>query len=198
MSRHRAFTCCVLALAVILSLASAACASTAESPEPSEQPRSPAAQPSATVQVCPTPPATPAAALHPTSVASGTGQATLTGVQAEATACADRVTFTFSGGRNPAYDVRYEQSWTECGSGEPVTTAGPAQLIVQFRDTNAHDDAGSPTAPRSLKPALPSLKEAVQTCDFEADVAYALGTEERHFTVTALHSPERVVVEIAH
>ena len=198
MRRRRAFTRCVLGLAAIFALVAAGCASTAESPEPSAQPRSPGAEPSATVQACPTPPPTPPASVRPTAVASGTGQATLTGVAADATACTDRMTFTFEGGRSPAYDVRYVQSWTTCGSGEPVTTAGAAQLIVQFRDTNAHDEAGNPTAPRSLTPNLASLKEAVQTCDFEADVAWALGTAERYFTVTALHNPERVVVDIYH
>ena len=186
------------ALLLLAALALVACAKKAESPTPSEEPSSTATRATPTAPVCPTPPSTPASQLRATAVASAVGQATLTGVEAQTAPCGDRLAFTFSGGATPAYDVRYEKNWTTCGSGEPVTTAGPAQLVVQFRDTNAHDEAGNPTAPKSVHANLPSLKEAVQTCDFEADVAYALGTEERHFTVTALHNPERVIVEIAH
>jgi len=197
MKANRTSAIIAIAFACVLAAAGVACASKAESPTPSEEPRTAATTPTAP-PACPTSPATPPATARVTATAEVVGQATLTGVTAEATTCTDRITFTFSGGGLPGYDVRYEKGWTTCGKGDTVTTAGPAQLIVQFRDTNAHDEAGNSTAPRSLKPDLPSLKEAVQTCDFEADVAWALGTDENPFTVTTLHNPERVVVEIAH
>jgi hypothetical protein len=201
MKRLQAFAVVLAVLASVVAIAAAACASKAESPTPSEEPRtSVAVTPTIGATppaACPTaPPASPAT-QHATATAAATGLPVLTAVTASAAECGDQLTFTFRDGI-PSYDVRYEQSWTECGSGEPVTTQGPAQLIVQFRGANAHDDAGNPTAPKSLTPALPSVKELRLSCDFEADVAYAVGTEERSFAVTVLQNPARVVVEVAH
>jgi hypothetical protein len=125
--------------------------------------------------------------------------ATLDDVQVTTQPCLDRVTFSFTGDTLPGYDVRYEQSWTECGSGAPVYTQGPGQLVITFTPANAHDDAGQSTiGARSFTPSYPAIKEARLTCDFEAVVSWALGTEVRFFTVTTLQSPARIVVDVYH
>jgi hypothetical protein len=189
-----------MAGSALLAVFALACAGTAESPEPTTHASAVASQVavSPTAVACPTvPPATPPAALHYQSDnALGTGL--LDDVKIESQQCFDRVTFTFSGDR-PSYDARYVQDWTECGSGAPVTTVGPAQLAITFIPANAHTDAGEPTiTDTSRTVSLPSLKEAKQTCDFEAHVSWVFGTEERFFTVSTADSPPRVVLEVAH
>ncbi|MBF6599594.1 MAG: hypothetical protein IVW36_03680 [Dehalococcoidia bacterium] len=200
------------AAAVALALFAAACASRAESPTPSEQaPTSAAsraaapapspasstvASPGAGRTVCPTPPGTDVGS--PTYSSAVGGQATLIGVRTESAACGDRITFSFEGAL-PAYDVKAMASGSTCAKGDVITPQGAGHLImVRFGSTNAHDDAGMPTAPRSLTPALPSLWEVRQTCDFEAVVSYALIAAARPVSVTTTASPPSLVVEIAH
>lgn len=172
------------------------------------RPTVPAASPSAaaaatptaspTPGACPTPPGEDLGTLRRQQTSTGFA-ATLTDVQLATDACADTITFTFAGDTLPGYDVRYVQSWAQCGSGEPVQTQGPAQLAITFTPANAHDDAGNSTiTTRSFTPAYPSIKEAKLTCDFEAVVSWVFGTELRYFTVTAAPSPARVVVSVWH
>ncbi|MEX0785120.1 MAG: hypothetical protein WD939_00640, partial [Dehalococcoidia bacterium] len=63
----------------------------------------------------------------------------------------------------------------------------------------AHDDAGAPTFPqRDLRPSFASILEAIQTCDFEADVTWVLGlSEEVDFSAITQREPFRVVVDVA-
>lgn len=168
-------------------------------------PTAPAASPTAvasptpTAVACPTPPAENLGTLRRQQTSASGLIATLTDVQVATDACVDTITFTFSGDTLPGYDVHYVQNWTECGSGEPVYTQGPAQLAITFIPTNAHDDAGNSTiTARSFLPAYPSIKEARLTCDFEAHVSWAVGTEMRYFTVTTAQSPARIVVRVWH
>ncbi len=192
---------------LMLALFAVACAGTAESPEPTTRasavasqaaasPTTPAGSP--TAAACPTPPAgTPPASLHEQSD-NAAGIGILTDVKVESQDCLDRVTFTFTGNR-PGYDAQYVQNWTECGSGAPVTTAGPAQLVITFIPANAHTDAGDPTiTEKSRTLSLPSLKEAKQTCDFEAHVSWVFGAEERYFTVSTADSPPRIMLDVYH
>lgn len=192
----------LLALIVtpLLALFAAACASTAESPQPSVRASASAAPStivSPTTTACPTPPSTPPASLHYQSQSSA-GAATLTGVKTETQDCFDRVTFTFSDNL-PGYDAQYVQNWTECGSGAAVSTAGAAQLAITFIPANAHTDAGQPTiTEKSLMPSYPSIKEAKLTCDFEAHVSWVFGTEERYFNVSTSQSPPQLVLDVYH
>jgi len=50
----------------------------------------------------------------------------------------------------------------------------------------------------SLAPGYPSLKEARQTCDFEGEVSWVIGTELRFFTVDYLAGPTRLVIDVYH
>jgi len=123
----------------------------------------------------------------------------LTDVRAAAHEGFDRIVFEFQGGL-PGYRVEYVDEATGCGSGLPVEIAGAALLQVRMAPAAAHDDAGAPTFPQQeLLPGLPSILEAEQTCDFEADVTWVIGlTEEADFTAVSLLDPFRVVVDVAH
>lgn len=65
------------------------------------------------------------------------------------------------------------QTIGECGSGLPVRPQGTAVLLVRFRPARTHE-----VPKRIVLPAGPVV-EADKVCDFEADVAWALGVERR-------------------
>jgi hypothetical protein len=77
--------------------------------------------------------------------------------------------------------------------------AGNAVLKVQFMPPNSHDDQGNSTIDSTdISAGLPTLKEAKMTCDFEADVRWALGLDqEQDFRVLALDNPPRIAVDVA-
>ncbi len=132
--------------------------------------------------------------------AQGSGIPVLTDVRTGAHSDYDRITFEFDSTR-PHYRVEYiTPPATGCGSGEPAIIDGDALLQVRFTPANAHDDQGSMTIDSNqLMPALTTLLEAEQTCDFEADVAWALGlSQEVDFRVLELDNPPRIAVDVAH
>lgn len=113
----------------------------------------------------------------------------------------DRITFEFADSR-PGYRVDYRDAayTSACGSGELVGVEGAALLQVRFTPANAHDEQGRSTVGfQELTPGLTTLLEAQQTCDFEADVTWALGlSQEVDFRVVELDNPPRVAVDVAH
>ena len=125
----------------------------------------------------------------------------LTDVRTGAHSDYDRITFEFEGNERPHYRVGYiTPPATGCGSGEPAQIAGAALLQVRFTPANAHDDQGNSTIDANeLTPALTTLQEAEETCDFEADVIWILGlSQEADFRVLELDSPPRIAVDVAH
>lgn len=109
----------------------------------------------------------------------------------------DRIVFEFVDVL-PQGDIRYVTSASGCGSGEPVLLPGTAILQVKFDAAAAHNDAGQSTidANKITGPGNVIL-ESVQTCDFEADVTWAIGVKSmQRFKVTTLSSPTRVVIDI--
>ena len=109
----------------------------------------------------------------------------------------DRIVFEFADVR-PAGMVRYVTSAVQCGSGMPVNLDGGAMLEVTFEATNAHTDAGQSTLrARQITGPGNIILESVQTCDFEAQVAWAIGLKsEKNFKVTLLSNPTRVVIDV--
>jgi hypothetical protein len=106
--------------------------------------------------------------------------ALLTGVQVSSTS----VTFAF---RSPPRDVRarFEAGprLAECGSGKPVALKGRASLVVHFTPAQTAEIEGEKVTrtypgPSRLEGPGPVL-ESVKTCDFEADVAWAVGLARR-------------------
>jgi hypothetical protein len=109
----------------------------------------------------------------------------------------DRIVFEFDEDLPPG-SIAYVPSVTACGSGAPVTVAGDAVLLVRFNQSAAHTDAGQPTIQRTtLQGAGDAILEARQICDFEGQVEWALGVDDRvRFKVTLLNNPRRVVIDI--
>jgi hypothetical protein len=109
----------------------------------------------------------------------------------------DRIVFEFADVR-PAGEVRYVQQAADCGSGMVRQLPGTAILLVQFEATNAHTEAGQPTVMnRDIAGPGGVIQRAVQICDFEAHVDWALGLRsQQRFKVTTLFNPTRVVIDI--
>ena len=149
------------------------------------------------IAACPTPPPGPPSAVQYTAPATSQTQAVLTGVQVTSGTCSDIATFTFAGATVPGYLAKYVPATSACGSGNPVTTAGPAQIALRLEPAVGHDQNGNLTvSPLSFAPNLASIKELKSTCDFEGVVAWAIGTEQRYYTVTTASAPARVIVEV--
>jgi hypothetical protein len=126
----------------------------------------------------------------------------LTAVRTGAHPGFDRIVFELDG-PVPGYRIEYTPGpIRRCGSGEPVAPAGGAALVVRLQPAAAHDEAGRATIeePARKQPlGLRALREAVLTCDFEAEVAWAIGVaEKRPFRVTELRAPDRLVVDVRH
>ncbi len=120
---------------------------------------------------------------------------------AEARASYDRVVFEFGNDSVAGYHVAYaDRPARRCGSGEPVSVQGNAQLVVRFEPAQAHDASGTPApAARELTPNLPAVKEMKLICDFEGQVEWVLGLSGREgYRVSELAGPPRVVVDVAH
>lgn len=198
---RRSFTVIVLLVITILGLVSAACNGDDGEPSPTETAGavvSPTSPPAPTD----TPSLTPfEGSREPVEVPGGTAPPTplLVDVRAASHEGFDRIVFEFDGGE-PGFRVQYIDEATGCGSGLPVELEGTALLEVHMVPADAHNEAGEPTfAEQELAPGLPSILEAKQTCDFEADVTWVIGlAEEADFTAITQTDPFRIVVDVAH
>lgn len=115
----------------------------------------------------------------------------------------DRLVFEFSGDKVPGYSVQYDTKAVACGSGQDLTafigggTAPAALLTVKIQPANAHTENGAPTIPRDLNAGLSTIKRAFGTCDFEADVTYAVAlSAQKPFKVSTLNNPPRLVIDV--
>lgn len=112
----------------------------------------------------------------------------------------DRTVFDFVGG-TPNFHVAYG-TLVGGGTGEPITVAGAATLVVTFTPAFAHDiDTGATTYDITtvLNPNLPTLRQIRFGEDFEAHVTAGLGVDDRvGFRVLQLHSPDRIAIDVAH
>lgn len=128
------------------------------------------------------------------------GIATLRSVRAARHDEFDRVVWELSGPA-PGVHVEYvDRPVRQCGSGDPVPLPGDAWLEVRLEPAVAHTEEGRPTmVERRAEPGLPLVLEIVQTCDFEAVVAWAVAVRSpERFRVSALTDPTRVVVDLRH
>ena len=194
----RIMTCTFIAAAAILIAACGGSSNKAVTPKAGSPVASaPAKAATPAIAACPTPPPGPPSAVQYSGSATSQTQAVLNSVQVSSGACSDIATFTFTGANVPGYTAKYVPSTSACGSGNPVTTAGPAQLTLRLEPAVAHDNNGNPTvSPLSFAPNAPSIKELKSTCDFEGVVAWVIGTESRYYTVTTASSPPRIIVEV--
>lgn len=132
--------------------------------------------------------------------ATGVGQPQLVNVRTGRHVAYDRTVFDFTGG-TPGYRVGYG-TLVHGGTGEPIPLAGAADLVVVFNPAYAHDintGASSYDISRVLNPNLPTLRQIKFGEDFEAHLSAGLGLADRvGFRVFQLHSPDRVVIDVAH
>jgi hypothetical protein len=131
--------------------------------------------------------------------ATGSGVGTLVNVRTGLHDAYDRVVFDFTGG-TPGYRVEYGTLFAG-GTGDPITVAGIVTLRIVFNPAYAHDvNTGAVTYDirQVLNPGLPTLRQIKFGEDFEAYVSAGLGVNWLGFRVFQLHSPDRVVVDVAH
>jgi len=111
----------------------------------------------------------------------------------------DRMSFQFDGDL-PAYEINYIPGPVQgCASGEDAHITGQAFLQIRFSPAVAHDDQGNQTvSPTDLQPGLPVIQQAMQTCDFEGVVIWALGlSAEVDYRVFAI-ADQILVVDVEH
>ena len=113
----------------------------------------------------------------------------------------DRVVFEFAGDSVPGYHVEYVTAAVRrCGSGDAVSVAGAARLVVRFEPARAHDERGNPSPPeRERATRLPAVKDMKLVCDFEGQVEWVLGVAAAApYRVSETTGPARLVVDIRH
>ena len=130
----------------------------------------------------------------------------LTDVEVDIEDCVERVTFKFEPSeRGPGYDVSYqpaEVAKIQDGSGKRLEIAGDDFLVVRLFPAMTAKIEGEdvePTydGPRSISAPADAkmLREVALTGDFEAQVTWAIGLDNKHpFTATA--TDDELVVEI--
>ena len=115
----------------------------------------------------------------------------------------ERVVFEFRGDALPDYVVEYSaERPTQCASGATMNVPGGAYLTARFSPAQAHAPVGgderSTLPSRSISVASPTVRALVVSCDFEAVLSWVVGVDARRpFRVTTLHSPPRLVIDIA-
>ncbi len=87
------------------------------------------------------------------------------------------------------------------GSGKPVPLAGKHFLEIRLNPAAAHNDAGESVyrGPKLQQIQLGKLKGLALTGDYEGYVTFGAAFDTLpYYRAFALHSPERLVVDIAH
>lgn len=117
-----------------------------------------------------------------------------------------RIVFEFSEA-NPTYEVRYQEPpFSECGSGDQVSTAdwgAEAYLLVSHEPANPvdMDQEGAPATYEGsfdISPGGRIVKRVRNICRFEAHMDWVIGLdEERPFKVSTLSDPPRIVVDLS-
>lgn len=117
-----------------------------------------------------------------------------------------QIVFEFSS-HEPDYVVEYaEGPFSECGSGEPVSTDSwnaTAYLTVRLEpsstaDLSKEDVPQTYDGPRDIEVDGDVLKHLKVICDFEAVLEWVVGLDARHdFTVFTLPDPARIVIDIS-
>lgn len=117
-----------------------------------------------------------------------------------------RIVFEFTD-HEPDYLVEYaEEPFSECGSGEEVSTAGwEAEAFLRVRlEPSGTADLSDPSAkqtyegPRDIEVDGPVLKRMRVICDFEAVLEWVIGLDERRqFSVVVLDDPSRIVIDVS-
>jgi hypothetical protein len=98
------------------------------------------------------------------------------------------------------YDVHYVKHVVADASGNRVHVRGHYFLSVSLPDTSTSGAAGTPTnVAKKYTPGLPEVVQIKKTGEFENVVSFGIGLRKRNgFRVERLHSPNRLVIDVAH
>jgi hypothetical protein len=117
----------------------------------------------------------------------------------------DRVVFQFRGDGLPGYRIEYASPpFAEDGSGNPVSVAGNAFVVVRMEpasgfDLNTGEGVTVYRGPKRLQGSAAgaaAVKELVRTGDFEAVLTWTIGLDAKvPFLVTTASSPARLIVD---
>ena len=125
---------------------------------------------------------------------------TVTAVRVGAHEGFDRVVLEVGGEGTPGWDVRYVDSATAEGSGDPIDLAGPAYLRVTLTGVSYPYESGLDEQGRGAVSGsgTRAVTGAWYDGTFEGQALAYVGTSRQQpFRVYALSDPTRVVVEVA-
>jgi hypothetical protein len=108
----------------------------------------------------------------------------------------DRITVEFQNGIPASVDIAPQNSaaFTQSPSGQPVTLAGSAGILVTLHGADEHTAYSGPT---DFKTGYPVLVETRQVQDFEGTVQWGLGlTTAACYRGFFLANPSRLVIDI--
>jgi hypothetical protein len=111
----------------------------------------------------------------------------------------DRIVFEFRPSAPATYRAGYLAGpAVACGSGENVTVDGSHTFAISFSGVDAHEfngeEARSSIPQRELRPELTGVRHLKLTCDFEAEVAWAIGLRDSlPYSITAPDARRLVV-----
>lgn len=153
----------------------------------------------------PTPCSVEGASTEPKESETTAPAGLVTDVRYKAEGC-PRIVFEFRD-QESGYTVSYaDPPFSECGSGEEVSTEGwgaSAFLSVRLSPAGSADmeAPGAPATykgPRDIAVRGKILKHLKVICDFEAEFTWLVALDARRaFAVTALDDPSRIVVDIS-
>jgi hypothetical protein len=134
--------------------------------------------------------ATAAVMIVPSASAAGSAQ--LTNIHTEHYATFDRVVFDLTG--QPNAGVESVPDLENCASGKPVSATGVEFLQVRLQPADGSLYRGS----RNFTTGLPTAQSIAFTCDYEGDLAIAIGVDHHSPTYRAgfVTGPLRYVVDI--
>jgi hypothetical protein len=115
----------------------------------------------------------------------------------------DRATFEFGTDTDfPGYRIVWDDSTNAvCAADAPAADLGQGRtLLIRFGPATTRQLKGGPTiTSTSRRPGLPSVATARQLCDEEDAVVWALSAADSAvFRVVEMHTPPRLVVDVAH
>ena len=132
-------------------------------------------------------------------------RATLKSVEVAEGPAFDRTVFEFSADTDfPGYRVVWDDTTNaRCGEEKPATVGTGRTLLIRFQPAWARVQKGKTEAKTIAQafrsPRLPSVATARQVCDDADKVVWALGANDSTvFRVVELHTPPRLVVDVAH
>jgi len=108
----------------------------------------------------------------------------------------DRITIEFSNGSPSQVDVTPQNNamFTQGASGQSITLAGSAGLLITIKGADEHTSYSGPT---DFKTGYAVLEEARQVKDFEGTVQWGLGlSKSACYRAYFLTNPARLVVDI--